>query len=90
MGAHAVHVSQANDEIRAFVKSLKKMTSSRKAGRLAVLLPRWIVRSVPLEIVESSGHEKVPTRVKPGLERPGRPRGERVVWQALVDPTVTR
>ncbi|GFS55638.1 transposable element Tcb2 transposase [Trichonephila clavipes] len=39
---------------------------------------------------ESSGHEKVPTRGKPGLERPGRPRGERILRQALVDPTVTR
>ncbi|GFV68363.1 transposable element Tcb2 transposase [Trichonephila clavipes] len=29
-------------------------------------------------------------RGKPGLERPGRPRGERIVQQALVDPTVTR
>ncbi|GFY02534.1 transposable element Tc1 transposase [Trichonephila clavipes] len=27
---------------------------------------------------------------KTGLERPGRPRGERIVWKALVDPTVTR
>ncbi|GFY09036.1 HTH_Tnp_Tc3_2 domain-containing protein [Trichonephila clavipes] len=51
---------------------------------------RWIVRSVPLEIVGSSGHEKVPTREKPGLERPGRPQGKRIVRQALVDPTVTR
>ncbi|GFT45080.1 uncharacterized protein TNCV_2861051 [Trichonephila clavipes] len=42
------------------------------------------------EIFGSSGHEKVPTRGKPGLERPGRPRGERIVRQALVDPTVTR
>ncbi|GFW90889.1 transposable element Tcb2 transposase [Trichonephila clavipes] len=42
------------------------------------------------EIVGSSGHEKVPTRGKLGLERPGRPRGERIVRQALVDPTVTR
>ncbi|GFU58442.1 transposable element Tcb1 transposase [Trichonephila clavipes] len=48
------------------------------AGRRAVLLARWIVRSVPLEIVGSSGHEKVPTCGKPGLERPGRPRGERI------------
>ncbi|GFW06801.1 transposable element Tcb2 transposase [Trichonephila clavipes] len=48
------------------------------AGRRAVLLARWIVRNVPLEIVESSGHEKVPTRGKPGLERPERPRGERI------------
>ncbi|GFW48994.1 hypothetical protein TNCV_3901921 [Trichonephila clavipes] len=28
--------------------------------------------------VGSSGQEKVPTRGKPGLERPGRPRGERI------------
>ncbi|GFV94413.1 transposable element Tcb2 transposase [Trichonephila clavipes] len=41
-----------------------------------MLLARWIVRKVPLEIVGSSGHEKVPTRGKPCLERPGRPRGE--------------
>ncbi|GFU93812.1 transposable element Tcb2 transposase [Trichonephila clavipes] len=65
-------------------------TSHYKAGPRAVLLARWIVRSVPLEIVGSSGHEKVPTRGKPGLERPGRPRGERIVRRALVDPTVTR
>ncbi|GFV80010.1 transposable element Tcb2 transposase [Trichonephila clavipes] len=61
-----------------------------EAGRRAVLLARWIVLSGPLEIVGRSGHEKVPTRGKPGLERPGRPRGERIVRQALVDPTVTR
>ncbi|GFU43831.1 hypothetical protein TNCV_652231 [Trichonephila clavipes] len=42
-----------------------------------MLLARGIVRSVPLEIVGSSGHEKVPSRGKPGLERPGRQRGER-------------
>ncbi|GFX96482.1 transposable element Tcb2 transposase [Trichonephila clavipes] len=42
------------------------------------------------KIVGSSGHEKVPTRGKPGLEQPGRPRGERIERQALVDPTVTR
>ncbi|GFX21262.1 hypothetical protein TNCV_2252101 [Trichonephila clavipes] len=34
-----------------------------KHGRLA----RWIVQSVPLEIVESSGHENVPTCGKPGV-----------------------
>ncbi|GFS58947.1 transposable element Tcb2 transposase [Trichonephila clavipes] len=49
----------------------------RLAGRRAVLLARWIVRSVPLEIDGSSGHDKVPTCGKPSLERPGRPRGER-------------
>ncbi|GFV97897.1 HTH_Tnp_Tc3_2 domain-containing protein [Trichonephila clavipes] len=44
------------------------------------------------EIVGSSGHEKVSKCGKPGLERPGRLRGEdrRIVLQALVDPTVTR
>ncbi|GFX99488.1 hypothetical protein TNCV_3039631 [Trichonephila clavipes] len=35
-----------------------------------MLLARLIVRSVPLELVGSSGHEKVPTPRKPGLERP--------------------
>ncbi|GFY26335.1 HTH_Tnp_Tc3_2 domain-containing protein [Trichonephila clavipes] len=70
--------------------SLAVALSTIQAGRRAVLLARWIVRSVPLEIVGSSGHEKIPTRGKPGLERPGRPRGERIVRQALVDPTVTR
>ncbi|GFS73000.1 DDE_3 domain-containing protein [Trichonephila clavipes] len=49
-----------------------------EAGRCGVLLARWIVQSVPLEIVGSSGHEKVPTRRKPGLEQPGRPRGGRI------------
>ncbi|GFV81335.1 hypothetical protein TNCV_4773611 [Trichonephila clavipes] len=43
-----------------------------------MLLARWIVRSVPLEIVGSSEYEKVPTRGIPVLKRPGRPRGERI------------
>ncbi|GFW67116.1 HTH_Tnp_Tc3_2 domain-containing protein [Trichonephila clavipes] len=42
------------------------------------------------KIVGSSEHKKVTTCGKPGLERPGRPRGERIVRQALVDPIVTR
>ncbi|GFT33055.1 15-hydroxyprostaglandin dehydrogenase [Trichonephila clavipes] len=37
------------------------------------------------------GHEKVPTRGKPGLERPGRPRGERnsdtIASAVLADPS---
>ncbi|GFW84398.1 transposable element Tcb2 transposase [Trichonephila clavipes] len=53
----------------------EKVTCERYAGRRAVLLARWISRSGPLEIVGSSGHEKVPTRGKPCPERPGRPRG---------------
>ncbi|GFU59607.1 hypothetical protein TNCV_3185781 [Trichonephila clavipes] len=52
--------------------------SPKKAGRRTVLLDRWIVRSVPLEFVEGNGHKKVPTRGKPGLERPERPRRERI------------
>ncbi|GFX77288.1 transposable element Tcb2 transposase [Trichonephila clavipes] len=50
----------------------------------------FALERVQQEIVGSSGHEKVPTSGKPGLERPGRPRGERIVRQALVDSTVTR
>ncbi|GFT15090.1 hypothetical protein TNCV_4316631 [Trichonephila clavipes] len=50
----------------------------QKVGRRAVLLARWIVRSVPLEIVGSSGHKKAPTRGKPGLERPGKLQEERI------------
>ncbi|GFS99936.1 hypothetical protein TNCV_4196231 [Trichonephila clavipes] len=42
------------------------------------VVARWSVRSVSIEIVGSSGHEKVPKRGNPGLERPGRPRGERI------------
>ncbi|GFW11392.1 HTH_Tnp_Tc3_2 domain-containing protein [Trichonephila clavipes] len=64
-----------------------------KAGRRAVLLTRWIVRSVPLEIVGSSGHEKVPTRGKPDLERHRRPRGEGIEGSCgkhLWTPAVTR
>ncbi|GFT84009.1 hypothetical protein TNCV_746591 [Trichonephila clavipes] len=51
-----------------------------------MLLARWIVRSVPLEIVESSGGEKVPTRGKPGLEQPGRLRGDKVSDQLNARP----
>ncbi|GFY17278.1 transposable element Tcb2 transposase [Trichonephila clavipes] len=61
-----------------------------QTDRRAVLLARWIVRSVPLEIVGSSGQEKVLTRGKPGLERPGRPQEGTIMRQALVDPTVIR
>ncbi|GFV30992.1 HTH_Tnp_Tc3_2 domain-containing protein [Trichonephila clavipes] len=62
------------------------------AGRCTVLLVRWIVRKVPLEIAGSSGHEKVPTRGKLGLERPGRPRGKRIEGScaSTCGPTVTR
>ncbi|GFV82364.1 retrovirus-related Pol polyprotein from transposon opus [Trichonephila clavipes] len=49
-----------------------------QAERRVVLLARWIVRNVPLEIVGRSGHEKVTTSGKPGLQRPGRPCDESV------------
>ncbi|GFX01998.1 transposable element Tcb2 transposase [Trichonephila clavipes] len=42
------------------------------SGRLQ--LSRSFLLELKLEIVGSSGHEKVPKREKPGLERPGRPR----------------
>ncbi|GFX94546.1 hypothetical protein TNCV_3087751 [Trichonephila clavipes] len=47
----------------------------------------WLTRRVAskvdrsecaLEIVGSSGHEKIPTREKLGMKRPGRSRGERI------------
>ncbi|GFV67766.1 HTH_Tnp_Tc3_2 domain-containing protein [Trichonephila clavipes] len=52
-----------------------------------------MVRSVPLVIVGSSGHEKVPTCGKPGsgtTRKTTRREDRRNVRQALVDPTVTR
>ncbi|GFX21530.1 HTH_Tnp_Tc3_2 domain-containing protein [Trichonephila clavipes] len=86
-----VPIIQNNPQSVSIYRSKKKERSQQNfAGRRAVLLAKWIVRSVPLEIVGSCEHEKVPTHGKPGLERPGRPRGERIVRQALVDPTVTR
>ncbi|GFU86715.1 hypothetical protein TNCV_4966601 [Trichonephila clavipes] len=44
----------------------------------AVLLTEVDRSSLLLEIIGSSGHEKVSTRRNQGLERPGRPRGERI------------
>ncbi|GFU69506.1 HTH_Tnp_Tc3_2 domain-containing protein [Trichonephila clavipes] len=46
-------------------------------------------RNMP-EIVGSSGHEKVPTRGKPGWSEQEDHEDRRIVRQALVDPTVTR
>ncbi|GFU73059.1 HTH_Tnp_Tc3_2 domain-containing protein [Trichonephila clavipes] len=60
-GKHARrHFSQLSEFERGLIIGRKS-----QAGRRAVLLARWIVRSVPFEIVGSSGHEKVPTRGKP-------------------------
>ncbi|GFS88693.1 transposable element Tc1 transposase [Trichonephila clavipes] len=54
------HFLQLNEFERGLIMGMKL-----QAGRRAVLLARWIVRSVPLEIVGNNGHEKVPTRGKP-------------------------
>ncbi|GFV29016.1 hypothetical protein TNCV_749711 [Trichonephila clavipes] len=43
-----------------------------------MLLVRWIVRSVPLEIVGSSGQEKIRTCGKTESGATRRPRGERI------------
>ncbi|GFW76323.1 hypothetical protein TNCV_1581021 [Trichonephila clavipes] len=67
------HFSQLIEFQRGLIIGMK--TAGWSTRRVAA---RWIVRSVPLEIVGSSGHEKVPMRGKPGLERPGKPRGERI------------
>ncbi|GFU72134.1 transposable element Tcb2 transposase [Trichonephila clavipes] len=81
------------DDTNIFTTALiDLMCISYMAGRRDVLLARWIVWSVPLEIVGSSGHEKVPTRGKPGLERLGRSQGERIEGSCgkHLYPTVTR
>ncbi|GFS83934.1 HTH_Tnp_Tc3_2 domain-containing protein [Trichonephila clavipes] len=67
-------------------------SGKEKVGRRAVLLARWIVRSVSLEIVGSSGHEKVPTREnRVWSDQEDHEREDRtIVRQALMDSTVTR
>ncbi|GFS82014.1 hypothetical protein TNCV_1790821 [Trichonephila clavipes] len=47
------HFSQLSEFERGLIIGIKL-----QAGRRAVLLTRWIVQSVPLEVVGSSGHEK--------------------------------
>ncbi|GFW38426.1 integrase catalytic domain-containing protein [Trichonephila clavipes] len=67
------HFSQFSEfEIDLIIEMKTAGLSTRR------VVARWIVRSVPLEIVGSSGHEKVLTRGKLGLERPERPRRERI------------
>ncbi|GFV54149.1 hypothetical protein TNCV_1027211 [Trichonephila clavipes] len=67
------HFSQLSEFERGLIIGMKTAGWSTRR-----VVAKWIVRSMPLEIVGSSGHEKVPTCGKPGLERPGRPRGERI------------
>ncbi|GFV51262.1 HTH_Tnp_Tc3_2 domain-containing protein [Trichonephila clavipes] len=64
-----------------------------EAGRRAVLLARWIVKKLPLEIVRSSGHENFTHALKTGsgvTRKTTRSEDRRIVRQALVVPTVTR
>ncbi|GFW26336.1 hypothetical protein TNCV_2172221 [Trichonephila clavipes] len=66
------HFSQLSEFERGLIIGMKT------AGWLTRrVVARCIVWRVPLEIVGSSGHEKVPRHEKSGLERPRRPRGER-------------
>ncbi|GFV29091.1 hypothetical protein TNCV_4601231 [Trichonephila clavipes] len=51
------HFAQLSEFQRGLIIGMKKL----QAGRRAMLLVRWIVRSVPLEIVGSSGQEKIRT-----------------------------
>ncbi|GFT25508.1 transposable element Tcb2 transposase [Trichonephila clavipes] len=67
------HFSQLSEFERGLIIWMK--TEGCSTRRVAGQVDR---SSMPLEIVGSSGHEKVPTCGKPGLERPGRPRGERI------------
>ncbi|GFU88252.1 hypothetical protein TNCV_846451 [Trichonephila clavipes] len=67
------HFSQLSEFERGLIIGMK--TAGWSTHRVAGQVDR---SGVPLEIVGSSGHEKLPTRGKPGLERPGRPRGERI------------
>ncbi|GFS69854.1 HTH_Tnp_Tc3_2 domain-containing protein [Trichonephila clavipes] len=64
-----------------------------EASRRAVLLARWIVRSVPLEIVGEQWTREGTYAWKTGsgaTRKTARRKDRRIVWQALVDPTVTR
>ncbi|GFT63959.1 transposable element Tcb1 transposase [Trichonephila clavipes] len=65
------HFSQLSEFERGLIIGMK--TAGWSTRRVADQVDR---SSGPLEIVKSSRHEKVPTRGKPGLERPGRPRGQ--------------
>ncbi|GFU86177.1 transposable element Tcb2 transposase [Trichonephila clavipes] len=66
------YFSQLSEFERSLINGMK--TSGWSTRRVAGQMDR---SECAVEIVGSSGHEKVPTSGKPGLERPGRPRGER-------------
>ncbi|GFW79216.1 hypothetical protein TNCV_2476231 [Trichonephila clavipes] len=68
------HFSRLSEFERGLIIGMKTAgwSTLRVAGQVDIVL------SLPLEIVGSSGHEKGPTSGKTGLDRPGRPRGERI------------
>ncbi|GFV51775.1 hypothetical protein TNCV_1321311 [Trichonephila clavipes] len=67
------HFSQLSEFERGLIIGMK--TAGWSTRRVAGQVDR---SECAVEIVGSSGHEKVPTRDKPGLERQGRPRGDRI------------
>ncbi|GFU18979.1 hypothetical protein TNCV_2347611 [Trichonephila clavipes] len=71
------HFSQFSEFKRGLIIGMKTAGSSTRRVAGQVDRSECSDRS-ELEIVGSSGHEKILTRGKPGLERPGRPRGERI------------
>ncbi|GFV69582.1 hypothetical protein TNCV_4064621 [Trichonephila clavipes] len=73
-GKRARNFSQLNEFERGLISGMK--TSDWMTRLVAGQV--WNVRSAPFEIVAINGHEKAPRHGKPGLERPGRPRGERI------------
>ncbi|GFU94750.1 HTH_Tnp_Tc3_2 domain-containing protein [Trichonephila clavipes] len=84
---HAIVCCSSNSSV---MEMLTEVISTSKTGRRAVLLARWIVRNVPLGAL---GHEKF-THVRKtrsgGARKTMRREDQMIVWQALVDPTVTR
>ncbi|GFT85958.1 transposable element Tcb1 transposase [Trichonephila clavipes] len=83
------HFSQLSEYERGLIIGMK--TAGWSTRRVAA---RWIVRSVPLEIVGSRQSTPEGTHVRKtgsGATRKTTRRGDRrIVRQALVDPTVTR
>ncbi|GFT56401.1 uncharacterized protein TNCV_2333801 [Trichonephila clavipes] len=75
------HFSQLSEFERGLIIGMKTA-----AGRRTVLLARWIVRSVPLEIVGRSGHEKTRCRSKYEIQAPfpGTPfnTGSTLLWSS--------
>ncbi|GFU41798.1 HTH_Tnp_Tc3_2 domain-containing protein [Trichonephila clavipes] len=75
------HFSQLSEFERGLIIGMK--TAGRSTRRVAGQVDR---SSVPLEIVESSGHEKIPTRGKPVTRSTIRPD----VGEAIVPQTISR